>query len=576
MIKKLLSLFILLSQIAVAQSPQSFKYQSVVRDASGVLAANRIISIRTSILAGSATGSSVYTETQTLSTNDYGVVSLNIGAGTVVSGNFSTINWGATNYFVKTELDINGGSTYIFMGTSQILSVPYALYAEKAGNAMADHDTSSTNELQTLSVAGHHLSISNGNTVLLPPDADSSATNELQNLSVSGHSIAISSGNNVLLPKDTLTVNGYTLGVSNGNTVNLPAPQNLTVNGHTIGITSGNSVLIPRDTLAVNGYSLGITNGNTVNLPPPQNLSIVGDSLHITNGNTIYLSGAVDLDSDPTNELQNLTLHNDTLKISRTNSTVVFPRDNDRDSTNELQNLSINQGTIHISKGNSISLPDSSATNELQNLSINQGTLSISQGNSIHLPDSSATNELQNLIVTNDTLISISQGNSAYINTSRSLKFPEGIDGTPITLKDIAGSPIYYTVPNGKNLYLTNQWSNGTNYIYGNPVFPSGTILSLTNTQLLVGILINQNSNVQIISTQVTATSTYTVPAGKYFYLKSFVNTGNTADFRATLPSGAIYVGASNETAEVLIFPSGTIFSSPTSGYIIKISGYLK
>ena len=88
-----------------AQAPQSFKYQSVVRDATGALAVNRVISIRTSILAGSASGSIVYMETQTLSTNDYGVVSLNIGAGTVASGNFATISWGATTYFVKTELD---------------------------------------------------------------------------------------------------------------------------------------------------------------------------------------------------------------------------------------------------------------------------------------------------------------------------------------------------------------------------------------------------------------------------------------------------------------------------------------
>ena len=570
MIKKLLSLFILLSQLAVAQSPQSFKYQSVVRDASGVLVANSIISIRTSILAGSATGGSVYTETQTLTTNDYGVVSLNIGAGTMVNGNFTTISWGTTTYFVKTELDINGGSTYIFMGTSQILSVPYALYAEKAGNAMADHDTSSTNELQTLSVAGHHLSISNGNTVLLPPDADSSATNELQNLSVSGHSIAISSGNNVLLPRDTLTVNGYTLGVSNGNTVNLPAPQNLSVSGHTIGITNGNSVVLPRDTLAVAGHTISISNGNAVALPPPQNLAIVGDSLHITSGNTIYLSGAVDLDSDPTNELQNLTLHNDTLKISRTNSTVVFPRDNDRDSTNELQNLSINQGTIHISKGNSISLPDSSATNELQNLSINQGTLSISQGNSLHLPDSSATNELQNLTIIHDTLISISQGNSIHINTSRSLKFPEGIDGTPINFFNFGGS---YTVPLGKNFYVTSYGNSSSpsnsiqsyTFDYGLPLIPGGTVL--TGLYGVSGILVDATNEIQVVDVQVSTTINYIVPPGKNLYIKSFYS----YFFRFDANIWQTYTGG-----EILIFPSGTVVSGTSSTPVYHLTGYLK
>ena len=492
MIRKLLFFFILLTQIAEAQSPQSFKYQSVVRDASGVLAANRIISIRTSILAGSATGSSVYTETQTLSTNDYGVVSLNIGAGTVVSGNFTTINWGATDYFVKTELDINGGSTYIFMGTSQILSVPYALYAEKAGSSLNDHDTSSANELQTLSIAGHNLSIS-----------------------------------------------------------------------------SGNTITIPQDSLSVNGYSIGISNGNTVNLPAPQTVSIIGDSLHISNGNTIYLSGAVDLDSDPTNELQNLTLHKDTLKISRTNTYVVFPHDNDRDSTNELQNLSINQGTIHISKGNSISLPDSSATNELQNLYLNHGTLSISQGNTVHLPDSSATNELQNISVTNDTLINITQGNSTHINTTRSLKYPEGIDGIPVSQ---FGSGTY-TVPSGYNFYSIQDGGNGLNsFSFGLAVFPPGTQVSIY--QALYGILVKRTPNIQIVNATITNPGlTYTVPSGKTLFIKSF-----SSGFATQVTIGGIVNSLSigtNNNDEPIILPAGAIISNGNTGSSF-FTGYLK
>ena len=113
----------------LGQTPQEFKYQAVVRDASGDLKVNSIISVKSSVLAGSASGSVVYSETQTLSTNGYGVVSLNIGAGLVVSGDFTTIDWGANTHYVKTELDITGGSSYQFMGTSQVLSVPYALYA---------------------------------------------------------------------------------------------------------------------------------------------------------------------------------------------------------------------------------------------------------------------------------------------------------------------------------------------------------------------------------------------------------------------------------------------------------------
>ena len=247
-----------------AQSPQSFKYQSVVRDASGVLAANRIISIRTSILAGSATGSSVYTETQTLSTNDYGVVSLNIGAGTVVSGNFTTINWGTTDYFVKTELDINGGNTYIFMGTSQILSVPYALYAEKAGSSLNDHDTSSTNELQTLSLIGDSLHISKGNAVYLSGvvDLDSDPTNELQNLTLNNDTLKISRTNStVVFPHDN----------DRDSTNEL---QNLSINNDTISISKGNKITIPHTSINGTLNQIAVTNtGNNFTLSTPQDIA---------------------------------------------------------------------------------------------------------------------------------------------------------------------------------------------------------------------------------------------------------------------------------------------------------------
>lgn len=504
--KLLLFLLIIISQVSFAQIPQSFKYQAVVRDATGLLAVNKIVSIRTSILAGSATGSSAYTETQTLSTNDYGVVSLNIGAGTLVSGNFSTISWGANIYFVKTELDINGGSTYVFMGTSQILSVPYALYSEKTGSSLSDHDTSATNEIQNLSVVGNNLSISNGNTVALPPDADSNPINELQNLSITGDSLHITNGNAVYL----------------SGSIDLDAS--------------------PTNEL--------------------QNLSITNGTVTISNGNNIHLP-----DSSATNELQNLNIANGTLSITNGNN-IHLP---DSSATNEVQNLSLNGRTITISQSNSITLSDNDSTNEMQTLLLNQGSLSISNRNTIHLPDSSATNELQTLIISHDS-ISITQGNTIYINTTRSLKFPEGIDGTPITLLDISGTPINYTVPSGKSLYLTNQWSNGC-YVWGNPVFPAGTSISLTNSQLLTGLLVDQTLNIQTVSTTVSSTSIYTVPNGKDFYLKNYSDNCTSQVLRVTLPTGATFSGPFN--AEVLILPVGTIlFNNSTS--LISISGYLK
>lgn len=454
--KKLLLILIIINcQLSIvnsfAQIPQSFKYQAVVRDAAGVLSVNKIISIKTSILSGTATGIAVYTETQTLSTNEYGVVALNIGAGTLVSGNFSTINWGTTTYFVKTELDINGGTTYVFMGTSQILSVPYALYAEKTGSSLSDHDTSATNELQTLSISGNNLVISGGNTVALPPDTDNDPLNEIQNLSVIGHTINISGGNVTMLPPDTLSINGNMLGISNGNVISLPPDS---------------------DSNPTNEY---------------QNLSLVGDSLRITNGNSVYLSGSLDLDASPTNEIQSLYINSDTLGISNGNF-VIIPQDNDSDSTNEIQTINLNQGTLSITKGNSIILPDSSSINELQNLAISHDSISISQKNTIYINTTRSIafpegtdGQPFTLSSNSNTTYTVPTGKNLYLINGLSNLAPQGravfLEGAVIPFTSgysygilanknsdiqvvnftINDSGLTYTVPSGKYLYVISS-----------------------------------------------------------------------------------------------------------------------
>jgi len=118
---------------AFAQTPQAFKYQLIARDVSGNVLSNQNVGLRLSILEGSDTGASVYTETWDINTNQFGLISLNIGEGT--SGdNFSIIDWGSNNYFLKIEIDENGGTNYTETGTSQLLSVPYALYSNASAN----------------------------------------------------------------------------------------------------------------------------------------------------------------------------------------------------------------------------------------------------------------------------------------------------------------------------------------------------------------------------------------------------------------------------------------------------------
>jgi hypothetical protein len=115
-----------------SQSPQSFQYQAVIRDALGNALQSQSVSLKLSIIPISALGAAEYVETHTISTNAFGIVSLSVGTGNVVTGDFSLINWGATSHFIKVEADL--GSGYIDMGTTQLLSVPYAMYSQTAGN----------------------------------------------------------------------------------------------------------------------------------------------------------------------------------------------------------------------------------------------------------------------------------------------------------------------------------------------------------------------------------------------------------------------------------------------------------
>jgi len=120
------------AMFAQTQVPQKMSYQAVIRNSSGQLVSGQAVGMQISILQGSASGTSVYVETQIPTTNVNGLVSLEIGAGTIESGNFATIDWANGPYFIKTETDIAGGSNYTISGTSQLLSVPYALHAKTA------------------------------------------------------------------------------------------------------------------------------------------------------------------------------------------------------------------------------------------------------------------------------------------------------------------------------------------------------------------------------------------------------------------------------------------------------------
>ncbi len=307
-----LTTFLVISIWLSAQIPQGIKYQAVARSSQGQVVTSQIIGLEIAILQGGPNGQVTYTETHRPTTNEFGLFTIVIGEGTAILGTFSNIDWSLGEYFVRTSLDINGGNNYAFMGTSQLLSVPYALYAERTSKSDNDFDQDSTNELQTLDLTGTTLSISNGNSVQLggTVDLDGDPTNEIQQLSLNGTQLNLSNGGgSVALPSDndgdpsneiqtisssaTGTDRTITLSQSNATTIDVADDDN----------DASNELQDLSSTKAGNEVTIDISNG-------------VGTTINVD-----------DADADPENELQQLQLSGDTISLSQNGGSIVMPSD---------------------------------------------------------------------------------------------------------------------------------------------------------------------------------------------------------------------------------------------------------
>jgi hypothetical protein len=265
-------------QSLLAQSPASFTYQAVPRRQDSLLYdAGQILRFRFQIRESFSTGTVVFAETNNLTVNRQGAVNAAIGMGTAINGvshDLLAINWGANNYFLSVSVDVNNNNTFETnenFGSTQLLSVPYAMYAAQSGGG--------GNDEQTLSVSGNTLSISNGNSVDLPNNTyqagdgvyifgqvinayDESPTNELQTLSISGNQLSISQGNTVTLPSGG---GGFSLPY-NGSGNNGTGLFKITNNGagsaiHGITNGGGDAAVVGEDPsgglAGVRGYSSG-------------------------------------------------------------------------------------------------------------------------------------------------------------------------------------------------------------------------------------------------------------------------------------------------------------------------------
>ncbi|MCK4830127.1 tail fiber domain-containing protein [bacterium] len=263
----------LMGTLAYAQTPEAFKYQAVIGNESGEIIANTTVALRISVLQDSDHGTVVYEETFHPETNPHGLVDIELG-----NGSFLSIDWGAHTYFLKIEVDPNNGTSFTHLGTSPLLSVPYALHARTVQLDMVeDADPDPNNELQTISLVGTDLTLSEGGgTVTLPSSeggddwgtqvVESNAT--LSGVGTSGDPLHVIGD---LSDNQTLSIVGNDLSILDGNTVPLPTSPWITdaSNIYTLGTNVGIGTSSPSETFHVYGQSLFNVGTGTIRITTP-------------------------------------------------------------------------------------------------------------------------------------------------------------------------------------------------------------------------------------------------------------------------------------------------------------------
>ncbi len=507
----LVVLFSLNSTNIFASVNKHFRYQAVLRDTDGNARKNESITMTIEILRTANDGQVVYTETHSAQSNNFGLVNINIGDGNT-SDDFNSINWGADRFFIKISLNNQ------VMGVSEILSVPYALYAEKA------------NETQNLTLSGNTLKITNNksatsidltryldNTNLSESEVvqivnnngfaktstlpDKSATNEIQDLTLIGDILKIT--NNAYAT--SIDLSKYN-GGGGGKLTEAEVVTMVTNNGFakTADLNDDDATNEIQD-LELTGNSLKVTNNSTATTI---NLAKYLDNTNLT-PNQIdgivtakgYVKTADLNDDDATNEIQDLALTGNSLKVTNnsaattinlakyldnTNLTpdqvdaivtakgyVKASNLNDNDATNEIQDLELTGNSLKVTNNSAATTINLAKYLDNTNLTPDQVDAIVTAKGYVkasNLNDNDATNEIQDLELTGNSLKVTNNSAATTINLAKYLDntnlTPNQVDGI-VTAKgyvktadlndDDATNEIQDLVLTGNSLKVTNN-----------------------------------------------------------------------------------------------------------------------
>jgi len=516
--KRLLLLLFFIPFISLAQVPQGVGYQGVATDASGIELVNQAISIRASVLSASATGNVEWEETHATSTDTFGLFTLTIGQGTNTTNgaqsSFADISWGTNTYFLKIEMDVTGGSTYSNMGTNQMMSVPYALFAESANinydsisNLLSNDSTFITNVGGGMGGGGCDFSFPDG-------------------LDGEGVSIDVTQSNPYSVPTGKrLYLLSWTASspVINGlfDYIDLHTGQPLILN-------SGQSVSPedPNVTSRMNGFLV------------PENNNVQVISIDVTQSNPY---------SVPIGKRLYL--------LNWTGSPAVI------NGLSDFINLQAAQPLI-LNSGQSVSPEDPNLTSRMNGYLADENYFAGCGGGG----GSSSTSSLDSTAIAN--MIAASGGGCDF-------QYPEGLDGVPVNWMFSDGP---YTVPLGKRFYLSNVGSpsSPTILVDGDLIEHStndGVVLVSENqiitqdniTENISGLLVNAKAEITNIITTISDSTSFTVPNDKIFVFK---NGG---------PASNILLNGNNlhqsDITNFYFFKEGDIISRNGPSYVM--SGYL-